>query len=346
MNLTTHKNTKKTPALFAAVLSGAVLLGTTLFTGCQDPIFYEIRQEVKLEKATIHGDIYSIVRFGDDLYIANGNIYSKNKNGVEHGQWTKRSAPAGHILSLAADDTYIYALVTTSKKNDNNGEMQLDSRKLYCSQDGSTWTQCNFSMDTTKDRVVILMCTNTVTENHRKAFLNYGGTGKILDGTTVSNHTAANNAYSCASLNGTPVFFTGSAHRAACSNADESKVYYSDNTRLIEKTSSGERQVTSGLRSTIYGIAVMQDSVLTTTNSGSALVDINNGTEIAYSNLSSTLSTLYECYACLAVNPGAPHTGTAVYAGLSVKGTGSNSALFTHEGLWAYYPARGKWNIE
>ena len=39
-------------------------------------------------------------------------------------------------------------------------------------------------------------------------------------------------------------------------------------------------------------------------------------------------------------------TDSIIYAGIRVKGTGSNSALFTHEGLWSYYPSRGKWNIE
>ena len=65
----------------------AAVFAAGVFSGCQDPIFWNIRQEVKLEEATIYGDIFSIVRFKDKLFIANGNIYSKDKNANSHGQW-------------------------------------------------------------------------------------------------------------------------------------------------------------------------------------------------------------------------------------------------------------------
>ena len=37
-------------------------------TGCQDPIFNEIRLEVELEKGSIFGDVYSIIRHKNDIY--------------------------------------------------------------------------------------------------------------------------------------------------------------------------------------------------------------------------------------------------------------------------------------
>ena len=75
-------------------------------------------------------------------------------------------------------------------------------------------------------------------------------------------------------------------------------------------------------------------------------MDINTGEEKEFSNLQATLSTLYEGRACIVCDPDQNHKDSIIYAGITVKGTGSNSALFTHEGLWSYYPSRGKWNIE
>ena len=104
--------------------------------------------------------------------------------------------------------------------------------------------------------------------------------------------------------------------------------------------------LTTNIRSTIHGIAVLNDSVFVTSAAGAALVDINTGEEKEFSNLQATLSTLYEGRACIVCYPDKDHEQSIIYAGITVKGTGSNSALFTHEGLWSYYPSRGKWNIE
>ena len=151
MKLKAKKNKMNVFLVLAAVFAAGV------FSGCQDPIFWNIRQEVKLEEATIYGDIFSIVRFKDKLFIANGNIYSKDKNANSHGQWSKMNGPAGHVLTVAANSSYVYALSVTSRKNDSEGEMELDSRKLYYSSDGNSWKEVSgITLSSSKSDVVKL----------------------------------------------------------------------------------------------------------------------------------------------------------------------------------------------
>lgn len=330
----------------------AAVFAAGVFSGCQDPIFWNIRQEVKLEEATIYGDIFSIVRFKDKLFIANGNIYSKDKNANSHGQWSKMNGPAGHVLTVAADSSYVYALSVTSRKNDSEGEMELDSRKLYYSSDGNSWKEVSgITLSSSKSDVVKLLCTNSPQKDHRSAYIRNKNNVYKLNGSSASPsaESGAGSALSCVYANGGVKFYNA---EAACTDEtetiDATAIYYSSGSDLkrVNADGSSEKTVVNGIRSTVYGIAVMKDSVLVTTAGGTALVARDSGTEIQFANLQSTLSTLYESRACLAVNPGVNALDAAVYAGLCVKGTGSNSALFTHEGLWSYYANRGKWNIE
>lgn len=346
MKLKAKKNKMNVFLVLAAVFAAGV------FSGCQDPIFWNIRQEVKLEEATIYGDIFSIVRFKDKLFIANGNIYSKDKNANSHGQWSKMNGPAGHVLTVAADSSYVYALSVTSRKNDSEGEMELDSRKLYYSSDGNSWKEVSgITLSSSKSDVVKLLCTNSPKNANRCAYIRNKNNVYELNGSSASSsaESGAGSALSCVYANDGVKFYNA---EAACTDetesSDASAIYYSSGSDLkrVNADGSSEKTVVNGIRSTVYGIAVMKDSVLVTTAGGTALVARDSGTEIQFANLQSTLSTLYESRACLAVDPGVNALDAAVYAGLCVKGTGSNSALFTHEGLWSYYPARGKWNIE
>lgn len=330
----------------------AAVFAAGVFSGCQDPIFWNIRQEVKLEEATIYGDIFSIVRFKDKLFIANGNIYSKDKNANSHGQWSKMNGPAGHVLTVAADSSYVYALSVTSRKNDSEGEMELDSRKLYYSSDGNSWKEVSgITLSSSKSDVVKLLCTNSPKNANRCAYIRNKNNVYKLNGSSANSsaESGAGSALSCVYANGGVKFYNA---EAACTDEtetiDATAIYYSSGSDLkrVNADGSSEKTVVNGIRSTVYGIAVMKDSVLVTTAGGTALVARDSGTEIQFANLQSTLSTLYESRACLAVDPGVNALDAAVYAGLCVKGTGSNSALFTHEGLWSYYANRGKWNIE
>lgn len=330
--------------IFTAALFTAIVW--TVFTGCMDPIFKNIKQEVKLENPTKLGEVYSFARIGEDqIYFANGRIYHKNKNHEGHGGWIEFSKPEGHVLTIASDsDDWLYAVCVYYGKNDSDGEMKVTGIKLFaCDTKVLTpvWKELT-NVTLSAGKTCALMGTNSVTKLNRKAFINTGAKGYALSSGTATDKPEAAGKKSCASLNGTPKFHTGDA---ACSNNDDTVVYYSEGSTVkMEGAKTGD--LTTNIRSTIHGIAVLNDSVFVTSAAGAALVDINTGEEKEFSNLQATLSTLYEGRACIVCDPTKDHEQSIIYAGITVKGTGSNSALFTHEGLWSYYPSRGKWNIE
>lgn len=330
--------------IFTAALFTAIVW--TVFTGCMDPIFKNIKQEVKLENPTKLGEVYSFARIGEDqIYFANGRIYHKNKNHEGHGGWIEFSKPEGHVLTIASDsDDWLYAVCVYYGKNDSDGEMKVTGIKLFACDTKASPTVWKELRDVTLSagKTCALMGTNSVNKSNRKAFINTGAKGYKLSGGTAKEYAEAAGKKSCASLNGTTKFYTG---YAACSNNDDTVVYYSEGSTVkMEGAKTGD--LTTNIRSTIHGIAVLNDSVFVTSAAGAALVDINTGKEKEFSNLQATLSTLYEGRACIVCDPDKDHEQSIIYAGITVKGTGSNSALFTHEGLWSYYPSRGKWNIE
>lgn len=331
------------------------------FCSCQDPIFYHINQEVKLEEASIFGDIYEIARYNhggeERLYFANGYIYYKAVDADGYGKWHKCSKPSGHVLSVAADSNALYALVFGSERNDLRGEMQISSKRIYKSTDGgATWVLNDTDGSGTeglsdkvaalgKGSAVEIMSTNAMTNSNRKAYIVIKGEAfDLSDGSAV---TAGNGKHSCAYAGG--VKFYNSA--SACSDPSGTKIFASSGAKIYVYNSSGteiENFMTSV--GAIYGIAVFDNGneVLITSSSGSALYRKTGSSwdEVEYANLTSTVSSLYEGYYAIAADPSKSALETAAYAAIAVEGNGSNSAQFTHEGLWAYYPARGKWNIE
>lgn len=326
--------------LIAAVCVSFISFG---FTSCMDPIFSYINEEVALEKSLINGSIYSIVRFQDEIFVANGLIYHKPNNSQGHGQWELYSKPNGHVLSIAADEDNLYALCIYVGRNDSEGEMEVVSKKLYSfnPNDNQGWKEIR---DIGRNATALLMSTNSTNKEHRKAYINISGTGYELGRDSLTQNTEANNSRSCAYLQDKTKFYSGPA---ACSNNDDSIVYYASGASVIKDDGTNSKTtISSGVRTTIYGLAVMEDSILINTSAGSALIDIDSGNEISFGNLTSTLSSLYETLACIATDPSKPAKDTIIYSSIAVIGTGSNSALFSHEGLWSYYPNRGKWNAE
>lgn len=347
-----NKFTKKIASLF---LGAFIAAG---FTGCMNPIFHYIKEEVKLEEMKIHGDIYSFARIGEDsnakIFVSNGKIYWKEASKEGHGGWTEFKKPEGQVYTIASDkDDNLYAVTFISSKYDSDGEMKVTEKRLYaCSAADGDWTQIDsisIGEDSLKD-VYALMGTNSVFKDHRKAFINIRGTGYKLENRSKSPCSDANGKKSCAYLDSVNdvKFYTGNA---ACSNKDDTLIYYAEGSTLkatgkLNNETVTDKIIASGVRSTINGIAVCEGSVLINTNSGAALVNGTSGEEITWANLTSTLSTLYEGRACIIADPSKTYDKAICYAGLTVEGTGSNSALFTHEGLWSYYPSRGKWNVE
>lgn len=325
--------------LIATVCTSFISFG---FTSCMDPIFSYINEEVALEKSLINGSIYSIVRFQDDIFLANGLIYHKSKDSQGHGQWELYSKPNGHVLTIAADKDNLYAFCIYVGRNDSEGEMEVVSKKLYSFNptDGQGWKEI---LDIGRNATALLMSTNSTNKEHREAYITISRTGYKLGRDRLTEESKANGMSSCAYLNNETKFYNS---RAACSNNDDTIVYYASGASVIKYDGTNTTTISSGVRTTIYGLAVMKDSILINTSAGSALIDINSGNEISFGNLTSTLSSLYETLACIATDPSQNAKDAIIYSSIAVIGTGSNSALFSHEGLWSYYPNRGKWNVE
>lgn len=341
------------------------------FTSCQDPILYNINQEVKLESASILGDIFTIVRYGDPntgkLFVANGNIYSKDISNTSHGAWTKMPSPPGHIHSLAADGSTLYAFSWGYDRLTGNGETHLEDKRIYYSTNGgATWTEHPISSSATSPishsshgQPIVLMCTNAPKTAHREAYLRVDNNIYKLTGTTYNSSPSKTGEYNSCVYFGSVVFYKsfGSCTNETAS-ADASAIYYGDGYYVYKSTngSTGTR-ISDAVRGYITSLAVTKaaendgnntkDRILIGSRGGSALID-TKGNEIEFRNLTSTVSNLYEVHAVLAAFPDRVFTAdnAIFYASNQVYGTGSNSAQFSHEGLWSYYGTRGKWNIE
>ena len=76
-------------------------------TGCFDPIFYEIRKDVKPEKATVSGNIPTITRYKDYLVVtADKGLRYKHSENESHGSWSSYPLPFD-LPSFNFDNTTI-----------------------------------------------------------------------------------------------------------------------------------------------------------------------------------------------------------------------------------------------
>lgn len=321
-----------------------------MLSSCQDPMFYYVRKEVPLEASTVQGDITAIVRFQDDIYVANGNIFSKNKNISSHGSWNKKNKPSGFAIKVAANQNYIYVLMGVVDEDLDSGYNEGQNRKLYASSNGSSWTQIKDFGHFNNNVKTILFCTNDVDPTKRKAYINENGT--VYELTNVSYPSS-----SCGSGNVRSATSDGTLHTGWAStsvnvpiNGTNTDCYYwSDGSTLHYKVGSKTGSTKPGIGD-IYSIAVTSNAILLGTEKGLGKVSNNNGipgsAQSFETNADSTLSSQYEIWALLSIDPTKSETSDVIYASMTYQGYGKNSAQFTHIGLWSYMPSRGNWNRE
>ncbi len=98
------KNKFYSAVLFLTVLALA-------FTACsQEPIFYNIDQEVVLSDGQINGNVISMVPLAGKIYTANGYLWSKDLNA--NNSWKKIPSPAGisRVVRVVSDSSTLYVL--------------------------------------------------------------------------------------------------------------------------------------------------------------------------------------------------------------------------------------------
>jgi len=371
---------KSLKAFFAAFLS---VLAFSLLS-CNDVIFADIRNEVKLNDPTVSGSIQSIIRYGDDIYVATGRIYHQPKTTTSTGNWKKLDNmpdTTAKIYNLAADENYLYA-VSLSYTDDDDGYNVGDERGLW-RYDGSKWTRL-LTIDYSSTAFFIF-CTNTPIKANRKAFFSYGGsvyelsslttgqtsvsnwtalsenTGTLSDGTSFSTFSYDGTEYgvgaacSAVYLDNTGVIF--SSYRAATSNEKESAkatcVYTASGDDIYYySTDSSAWTLVDTDSDDIISMAFTQDYMLLGTDSGIQHVTISSdipGSSVQDfdNNAASALSSYYEVPALLAVYPDKSEYSTPVFAAAEFSGSSSStSATLDNVGLWGYYPDEDEWNRE
>ncbi len=351
------------------VLASLAAVAVALASSCQDVIYWNIRKEVTLKDANIKSDIRSIIRFKDQFYCANGNIYRKSNTSNSYGTWSKTGAPSGQVLKLAADKDYIYALVGISKDSSKDGENIPVRRELWCSSDGSSWSKVTAVYGSgdiaySSSSRTYLFGTNAIKEANRSAYfiLIGGAPGNrayklsgatavgVLDWSTTNADTKpTTSSQSCVYVGSAVRFFnsTGSCTNESSSGGDATIYYYGDGSTLRW---GGAKTGSVGAKAGILSLGVTKDYILVGTSSGithhpltAEGVPGSRASNMPY-NAEATLSAQYNILSILVVNPEKNETETAIYASQNYTGNGSNSAQFDHICMWAYYPERREWN--
>ena len=230
-------------------LSLLILALILVFTSCQqDHIFYDISQEIQLDKPSIGGKVASIKKAGDYLYAINGML---NYKSIEDKRWSKIEAPVEQISSMAIGNDTIYILSgnTVYAANLKNGEIS------------STWNKCE--------------------TNVTRLFDNQGGTVYIvkdeklfkIDDKTEINPTLvdgaeAKNVVAAVSLSGVDYFFGTTACTVSENNfyfASGTEIKYGNNPASL-KTVSTNFSATS--------MTIFENNIYVGTESGACVAKI------------------------------------------------------------------------
>ena len=127
------------------------ILFSILLASCYNPIFYEIRKDVKPEDATVSGTINAITRYtagGKEFLVlaADKGLRYKLADNAKHGSWAvyenlpfemhsydffKKIHKGQQLLKILADSEYIYLVSATFKDDASEGKTILDRINVY-----------------------------------------------------------------------------------------------------------------------------------------------------------------------------------------------------------------------
>lgn len=311
-------------------LSAAIILASC----SQQPIFWAIEQEIKLAEPSIKGNVCSVVRCGNDLYAANGNVYKKPLKSVRG--WKKISAPPNGAEYLASSDslpdTHIYAM--SAHKNDC---------QVYV-LDGTTWKEVSGARGKA-DEVAIF--DNGVNGTGRNAYVRVNGKVFKLNGADpvsalgsdiTINGAGANTKAAAAGSSGD--YF--SDKRAFCSGAG--RLYSADGKTVKWGTTNADLTNTSVQTSEIITCLVCDapnSRLIAGTKKGLEEIKLDGSNKpISTGILGSNAEAAFGESEIFCVASFDNADDNAIYAG-----TGKASAS-KHNALWGYYPSRGNWNYE
>lgn len=361
---------KKMHKILARALTLFAVISPLLICGCHDNIYWMIEQEVRREEG-ISGDVRAIIPFKGNLYCANNHLYKKTispstSTGSFNGQWQKVSTGLKNIITIAADDTYMYCYTIEWQESSSDSVNVAGARTLYMSTDGSSWTPIDLTSVTGSKTTSYAMT----------IFDNQVGNGSL---TSLSGRVAyarilnSSNAYAIYRLSGgtlsavtPPSVVSGSATEAiravragsgdvfskdTALAANDYYIYYSQNSStLYYKTYSGDASSVNLGGGTIYSIACTANYLILGTSNGIARVAIDSSNGVPASSLSSFSNNAQTMVTSMCplvyVTDSSKTEGSGdEYAAMTISGYISSSPdTFKEVGLYAYYPGRGVWN--
>lgn len=299
--------------------------------------------------------------------------------------WVKSPSPSNLLTSLISNSAgELYALSLKWETFDDDGENEPVDWTLYWSDDdGATWKTAAYDDSSEGTDVVIsagsynqttcVFGTNTPKKANRAAFANFNGNiyslagGKAVkiyssDVTPAAQYVdISENSKNVVTFDGSTFYFVSTF--AATTNEtytnDATVVYKASGNRIYYKTTNDGAAFDSTYVDvsdigTTRSIAYAADCLLTGTTSGLEIVNIDETTKVplnstgsSLANTSSTLSSYYEIWKVLVVDPSLKAAEGDLYGTTDFDGSSSStSATFQNVGLWAYYPGRAKWNRE
>lgn len=179
----------------AALLSLPFLM---LLSSCMDPIFYEIRKDVKPEKATVSGNIATVTRFTEGgveyLYTAaDKGLRRKRANNESHDAWSENESipfsliafdwdstvfTGEQLLAVLANSDTLYLISVDYSTTGTEGNTNPSKLNLWGKQSGGSWKKIDFSFplgyDPESQKFVSLFSvfqTNSPQAAHRHAYI-------------------------------------------------------------------------------------------------------------------------------------------------------------------------------
>lgn len=289
-----------------------------IFVSCQqDPIFYDIAQEIKLDDPTIGGKVLSIKELDGTLYATNGLL---NYKSLSDHRWSKMSTPLSTVTNVAIGGNYVY--ISGNPTDD-------DTFTIYGrSKDSTNWTKI-------KTGVTSLFDDNAGTAYYTKDEKLYK-----LNETTSEDITDSYNKVdgmnSAVKVGDTDYFFN-----TTISASNGSFFYIADEKALkIGNTvDTSTWKTTSELSSTITSICIYNNQLYVGTESGVQVATINNdGNLSSFSNLPNNAESAFGDREILGVWKFDDNDN------FFVSVTSGSSSIY--DALWGYNSDSGKWNLE
>ena len=303
-------------------LSLLILALILVFVSCQqDHIFYDISQEIQLDKPSIGGKVVSIKKAENSLYAINGML---NYKSLEEKRWTKVETPAGQISSIAVGNDQIYILLENTvyvATLDEDGKVS------------SSWDECatgvsrlfdNQAKELDKKKVYIVKNGELLNMDSNPDL----GTSQFVDGADAKNVVAA------LSLGGVDYFFGTTACAVSGSN-----FYFANGAEIKYGNGSGSlNPVSTNFSAT--SMTIFENDLYVGTDSGAFVATIkdNDGSLSTFSYLSDNAESAFGDREVLGIWKF--DDGDNFF----VSVTSASSSLY--DALWGYDSSLNKWNLE